>query len=224
MIYGIDENGQEILYNEDTQYQTMMEWEKPYMESLIDNLEPTGDVLEIGFGLGYSADRIQTYDIKSHTIIEVDPVVLEKLHIWAKKQKHPVNIIEGSWQQKLSSLGKFDTIFFDDAPLIEYAGIEDNRFPLFYFSIAKRHVNEGCKFSFYGDAEMYFLAHTSIEFSCKRYSIQLPEHATYIPQKDKHKNLMYLPMIKFPYGIIDNLETIAVDNYFNMTRINLPSI
>ena len=34
-------------------FQVMMEWEKPYMKK-VKNLKPKGDVLEIGFGLGYS--------------------------------------------------------------------------------------------------------------------------------------------------------------------------
>jgi protein-L-isoaspartate O-methyltransferase len=29
------------------------------MKALVDNLKPNGDVLEIGFGLGYSAEQIQ---------------------------------------------------------------------------------------------------------------------------------------------------------------------
>ena len=51
-------------------FQVMMAWEKPYMEHLIKKLKPKGDVLEIGFGLGYSASAIQKYNITSHTIIE----------------------------------------------------------------------------------------------------------------------------------------------------------
>ena len=74
----------------DEQYQVMMEWEKPYMEALVDRLNPSGDVLEIGLGLGYSADAIQKYDINTHTIIECDTEVLKKLQEWAKKQKHKV--------------------------------------------------------------------------------------------------------------------------------------
>ena len=35
--------------------------------------------MEIGFGLGYSADVIQKYDINTHTIIECNPEVLKKL-------------------------------------------------------------------------------------------------------------------------------------------------
>ena len=56
--FNVDENGKEILLR-DGEHQVMMEWEKPYMEAIIDTIKPTGDVLEIGFGCGYSATRIQ---------------------------------------------------------------------------------------------------------------------------------------------------------------------
>jgi len=127
MEFGLDEKGQEILLK-DGRYQVMMAWEKPYMEACIDALKPSGDVLEIGFGLGYSANRIQSYHPKTHTIIECDPVVASKANEWAKN--HPgVKIIEKTWQEVLPSLGQFDTIFFDDYPLepsgkIEKAAIE----------------------------------------------------------------------------------------------------
>src|SRR5436190_2018997 len=45
MRYDQDENGKEILLKEDT-FQVMMEWEKPYMQACIDELQPFGDVLE----------------------------------------------------------------------------------------------------------------------------------------------------------------------------------
>ena len=76
--YKLDEYGKEILL-QDNKNQVMMEWEKPYMEACIDRLRPKGDVLEIGFGMGYSATQIQKYKPKSHTIIEMDPVVIKKL-------------------------------------------------------------------------------------------------------------------------------------------------
>lgn len=68
----------------DGNLQVMMEWEKPYMEACIDALKPIGDVLEVGFGLGYSSTRIQKYHPKSHTIIECDPTVVQKAKEWAK--------------------------------------------------------------------------------------------------------------------------------------------
>jgi hypothetical protein len=110
-----DAHGKELLLKEG-KFQVMMEWEKPYMEACIDALKPFGDVLEIGFGCGYSATRIQTYHPKSHTIIECDPVVVELARQFSQKYPH-INIIENTWQDALESLGVFDAIFLDDYPL-----------------------------------------------------------------------------------------------------------
>ena len=115
MKFTTDPDGQELLLK-DGEFQVMMEWEKPYMEACIDALKPSGDVLEIGFGLGYSAAQIQKYKPKSHTIIEYHPVVVEKARAWAR-DKPNVTIIEATWQDTLATLGTFDTIFFDDYPL-----------------------------------------------------------------------------------------------------------
>ena len=53
----------------------MMEWEKPYMEASIDTLQPTGDVLEIGFGLGYSATQIMKHiTLKVILLIECNSI------------------------------------------------------------------------------------------------------------------------------------------------------
>ncbi len=115
MEYGKDEQGRDVLLKEG-KFQVMMEWEKPYMHACIDNLKPFGDVLEIGFGLGYSAERIQSFAPKSYTIVEYHPEVALKARAFAAKYPH-VTIIEDTWQHALSSLGTFDCIFFDDYPL-----------------------------------------------------------------------------------------------------------
>lgn len=106
-----DEFGKDVLLKD--HLQVMMEWEKPYMEACIETLKPTGDVLEIGFGLGYSATAIQKFHPKSHTIIECDANVLKKAKAWAKQYPN-VTILEGTWQEILPTLGKFDSVFFDD--------------------------------------------------------------------------------------------------------------
>ena len=72
----------DILLNE-KQEQVMMEWEKPYMEECINMLQPCGHVLEIGFGLGYSANQIRKFNVKSHTIIESDDLIYNDLLKWA---------------------------------------------------------------------------------------------------------------------------------------------
>ena len=115
--YKIDEYGKEILL-QDNKHQVMMEWEKPYMEACIGKLQPKGDVLEIGFGMGYSATQIQKYKPKSHTIIEMDPLAIKRLKKWARNYDN-INIVEGTWQKEIHKLGTFDEIFFDDYPLQE---------------------------------------------------------------------------------------------------------
>lgn len=115
MEYGKDAKGQEVLMK-DGKFQVMMEWEKPYMHACINALKPQGDVLEVGFGLGYAAQKIQSYHPKSHTIIEYHPEVLKKAREWAKTRPN-VTIVAGTWQEMLPTLGVFDSIFFDDYPL-----------------------------------------------------------------------------------------------------------
>ncbi len=115
MEYKKDEQGKEVLLK-DGKFQVMMEWEKPYMYACIDALKPFGDVLEIGFGLGYSSERIQSYRPKSHTIIEYHPMVVTRACEWAKRYPN-VTIVEDTWQHALPNLGMFDCIFFDDYPL-----------------------------------------------------------------------------------------------------------
>jgi hypothetical protein len=115
MEYRKDEQGKDVLLK-DGKFQVMMEWEKPYMQACIDALRPFGDVLEVGFGLGYSAEQIQSYHPKSHTIIEYHPEVAARAREWAKQ--HPnVTIVQDTWQNALAQLRVFDCIFFDDYPL-----------------------------------------------------------------------------------------------------------
>ena len=114
LIYTNDDEGKNCLFSEDGKHQVMMEWEKEYMEECINNLNPSGDILEIGFGMAYSADKIQSFDsVTSHTIIECNPTVLEKLEEY--KKDHPnVKIVPGRWQDMLQTCDVFDGIFFDD--------------------------------------------------------------------------------------------------------------
>ena len=98
-----DGNNEEIILSKDHE-QVMMEWERPYMEASIDFLEPRGHVLEVGFGCGYSATRIMKYPIESYTVIECDPAVIEKAKKWRENYQHiPLEIVEGTWQTKLSN-------------------------------------------------------------------------------------------------------------------------
>src|SRR6056300_691752 len=84
-------------------FQVMMAWEKPYMEKCVEVLKPHGDVLEIGFGMGYSATAINKYRLRSYTVIEKDDEVIKKFNRWKLKQRNKkINLVKGMWQFKLS--------------------------------------------------------------------------------------------------------------------------
>ena len=87
--YTKDKNNEDIILDSNNE-QVMMAWEKSYMEKCIDYLKPKGDVLEIGFGMGYSATQIQKYTPKSHTIIECDFEVIKKCKEWGFGFSEPV--------------------------------------------------------------------------------------------------------------------------------------
>ena len=134
-------------------YQGMMEWEKPYIEACVDAIQPFGDVLEIGFGCGYSASHIQTYFPKNHTIIESHGGTSKKAREWSIHYTN-VHLIEDTWQKALCQLGIFDAIFFDDYPL-EVAldkGLVKSRyqqvdFLLFLEQCLTNHMRKGSRFS-----------------------------------------------------------------------------
>lgn len=140
--YGIDELGNEILVKNTSQgnEQVMMEWEIPYMQACIDELYPEGDVLEVGFGMGYSASTIQEYKPKSHTIIECHPTVLKEAKKWRKEYPDSdIRIIEGTWQENFEKLGIFDQIFFDDHGLRVDEENSDGTYEAYMTNILMRH-------------------------------------------------------------------------------------
>ena len=193
-----DENNEDLILDEND-YQVMMEWEKPYMEALVDNLAPFGDVLEIGFGLGYSSQKIQEYPIKSHTIIENDANTLKTCKEWAKDKKN-VKIIEGSWQNKLSSLGNFDCFLFDDCPSNEYPDPLNIRIYDFIYRIFEKNVKINSKITWYSDYPTYFLCHPKISWENKVFFIEKPKKEKYTPNIKENNNKMFMPLLSFPYG------------------------
>ena len=74
------------LDKQNNPFQVMMDWEKPYMEKCVDILKPHGDILEIGFGMGYSATAINKHRLRSYTVIEKDENVIKNFKKWKKKQ------------------------------------------------------------------------------------------------------------------------------------------
>ena len=91
----------------------MMKWEIPIMEKSAEYIcQSKGDILEIGFGMGISANYIQANSITSHTIVENHPQVIERANAWAVGKSN-VTIVEGDWYTIKDSLSTYDGIFYD---------------------------------------------------------------------------------------------------------------
>ena len=92
--------------------EVMMNWESSIMEKCAEFVcHNSGDILEIGFGMGLCANYIQAQGVNSHTIVEIHPQILEKLNEWAE-DKDNVTIIEGNWLT-VGIIDKYDGIFLD---------------------------------------------------------------------------------------------------------------
>ena len=203
-----DRHGKDILTDTFNKHPVMMEWEKPYMESLVNKFNPFGDVLEIGFGLGYSANAIQKYDINSHTIIECDPTVLERTHEWANKQKHKVIIVEGYWQEQLPLMNqRFDSFFFDDYPVDNYPDPNNSRFLDFVDVIIEKNVNKNARLtSFSGTKfrdELFTViepCHMVIRTESEIYNLPISENEDYLIHKYWLGENLYLSLITFQTG------------------------
>ena len=90
----------------------MMGWEKPIMEKVADLLcFNSGDVLNIGFGMGIVDGYIQTHNPNSHTIIENHPDVIQ--HIKETGWENRANFIYTKWQEQIGKIGPFDGIYLD---------------------------------------------------------------------------------------------------------------
>ena len=103
-----------LYYTEDgVEFEVMMDWESSIMQASANYVcEGGGDILEIGFGMGISANYIQANSITSHTIVENHPQVIERAEAWAVGKPN-VTIIEGDWYAIKDSLSTYDGILHD---------------------------------------------------------------------------------------------------------------
>lgn len=123
--------------------EVMMSWEDPIMSEHANIVcHNQGDVLEIGFGMGISADYIQSLNPNSHTIVEIHPQIFSKLETWAVGKPN-VTIINGDWFG-LTSFGEYDGIFYDT--------VCDSYMAEFFTDFVPSHIKVGGKFTYFNPA------------------------------------------------------------------------
>ena len=108
-----------------------------YIDTVCEN---NGDILEIGFGAGITADKIQNHNINTHTIIEKDEFFFNELLKWAK-HKHNINTIKGDWITSIPKDKKYDGIFLD-----LWHKKEDYKYRETLFNTLQPHVKPGTIF------------------------------------------------------------------------------
>jgi hypothetical protein len=196
LIYGRDERGQEILYDDKGCHQVMMEWEKPYMEFCVDKLKPKGRVLEIGFGLGYSATKIAACkDVTEHVIIECSPTVWERMEKFLHENPKS-SLVKGRWQDVMYTCGKFDCVFFDD-----YSTEEDTtRGDDFVEEIASQ-VGVGAELMFYCTAPPT-RSLNGTRCIVYPYNIQIPDYCQYA--KGNKMFALHYQVKSTPISVVEN--------------------
>ncbi len=104
------------IHTEEPNTEVMGDWEIPLMRKHAELCCYTSgrDILEIGFGMGLFANEVQRIGVKSHTIVEIHPQILENLYVWSENKPN-VTIIEGDWFDVVDLINhkKYDGIFFD---------------------------------------------------------------------------------------------------------------
>ncbi|HAX21064.1 MAG TPA: hypothetical protein DCY64_12375 [Hydrogenophaga sp.] len=98
----------------------MEAWEHPYMKALADIACTNGGrILEIGFGMGISAQYIQSHAVGEHRIIEANEDVARFAFQFAEKSTTKVVVEVGFWEDISRNYPdeSFDGILFDTYPI-----------------------------------------------------------------------------------------------------------
>jgi spermidine synthase len=192
-IYFIDETG--------TECQVMMRWEESLMQSHVDVLPVEGgDILEIGFGMGISADMIMKRNPASYTVVEIHPQIIAIAKEWAK-DKPNVTIIEGNWLDVLGEVGKkrYDGILFDT--------YGDRYVALFVGVLVHRFIKPNGIFTYWrpDNTDTFKIGKQFINPNIQEISAHIPEGCSYmeiLPEGNEKREIKYcaVPYIKYENG------------------------
>ena len=160
-----------------------MSWEHPLMKRHAEVIcQNGGDILEIGFGMGISAQYIQEQNIDSHTIIEIHIEIAEKARKWAE-DKENVEIIEADWYDVVNELKTYDGIFYD-------AERDDHKNE--FYQVIKSSLKDGGVYTFFNPGGDGMTNHHSIKENVRYELIDIdPPENSYLKS-----NIYYLPIVK----------------------------
>ncbi len=150
-----------------------------------------GKVLDVGFGLGYSADAIYN-KVGNYHCIESNPQIFKKAQKWAEG-KEEVHLYFGNWVDVIPTLDvKFDGIFMDTYDDPNYSKFED---------YAKLISNENCVLSIYS----YFACRDTSDLHSHYFEINSAHRENYpkIIEKGHTCNWSY-----FTEGVFQKKKTI----------------
>jgi len=111
------------LMEKDTGYAIMMDWEKPLMDFQAKQIcQNGGDIINIGYGMGFADNEIEKHNPKTHSIIEIHPTVQNRILSLGWHKKSHMRLYFGDWRSFKGRLPKFDGIYFDtwDEEMEEY--------------------------------------------------------------------------------------------------------
>lgn len=171
----------------------MMAWERPYMEALADTLDvtPSDDVLEVGFGLGFSARAIAARRPRSHVILEPAPHVLQRA-------RGCFDVRPFTWQTFCSEADiQVDAAFFDDFPLDDGETIasSNSRWPAFLRAVS-RLLKPGARVTGYL-ADKQALHLLPAPFVLEKLDVYCGSPPPECPYLTAHRDACLLPLIRF---------------------------
>lgn len=135
--------------------QVMQAWERPLMETLARHVAAgAGDVLEVGFGMGISADALMRCGCRTYTVIEPHPEIAGYARRWGERQPVPVTVLEGFWQDVAPGLEpRFDGVLFDTFPVTQE---ESHLNPAAMIAPMARLLRPGGVLAYYSGADATF--------------------------------------------------------------------
>lgn len=180
-----------VSYEPEKKQYIMMWWEGELMTRQADLTSNEGwDVLEIGFGLGISANRMLEKNPKSYTIVEVHPEMIRRVKKWMR-DKPNVTLIEGDWIENIDLITqkKYDGIFFDTH--------SDDFVTLFREKIVEKAIKPDGIFT-YWDVEGFDVFKYGEFLNPNRIDsrLEVPQYSTYLHSR----GFFHVPYVQYKDG------------------------